>query len=339
MQFFNIEHSRSNYRDLLIGVPQGSAMGTVLYLMCTITISEVIKKHKLNYHLYANDTQLYVAFKNDDIDSITDRIVDCVSDICLRMERNELKLKKEKTDILLIHSEFRNSPSLDEIILGNEQLTMARTVTNLGIIFDREISFNYQINQLCRTSFFLLRNLFKIRKYLTDEATSKVVHAFVTTKLEYCNHLYFGLPKYQVNKMQRVQNTAARLATRSSKHDHITPLLQQLHWLPVSYRIVFKILLLVYKARHGLCPGYVSELLQERKSSPALRSSSPGLLATPTSRTKTNGERTFSVSAPKLWNGLPNHVRNVGTLPFFKKNRKTFFILYIYRQLLSSFLN
>ena len=324
MQFFNIEHSRSNYRDLLIGVPQGSVMGPVLYLIYTIPISEVIKKHKLNYHLYAHVTQLYVAFKNDDIDSITDRIADCVSDICLWMERNKLKLKKEKTNILLIHSEFRNSPSLDEIILGNEQLTMARTVTNLGIIFDREISFNYQINQLCRTPFFLSRNLFKILKYLTDEATSKVVHAFVTTKLEYCNHLYFGLPKYQVNKMQRVQNTAARLVTRSSKHDHVTPLLQQLHWLPVSYRIVFKILLLVYKARHGLCPGYVSELLQERKSSPALRSSSPGLLATPTSRTKTNGERTFSVSSPKLWNGLPNHFRNVGTLPLFKKNLKTF---------------
>ena len=324
MQFFNIEHSRSNYRDLLIGVPQGSVMGPVLYLMYTITISEVIKKHKLNYHLYADDTQLYVAFKNDDIDSITDRIADCVSDICLWMERNELKLKKEKTDILLIHSEFRNSPSLDEIILGNEQLTMARTVTNLGIIFDREISFNYQINQLCRTSFFLLRNLFKIHTYLTDEATSKVVHAFVTTKLEYCNHLYFGLPKYQVNKMQRIQNTAAWLVTCSSKHDHITPLLQQLHWLPVSYRVVFKILLLVYKARHGLCPGYVSKLLQERKSSPALRSSSLGLLATPTSRTKTNGDRIFSVCAPKLWNGLPNHVRNIGTLPLFKKNLKTF---------------
>ena len=329
MHFFNIEHSRSNFRDLLIGVPQGSVMGPVLYLMYTIPISEVIKTHKLNYHLYVDDTQLYVAFKNDDIDSITDRIADCVTDICLWMERNELELKKQKTDILLIHSEFRNSPSLDEIILGNEQLTMARTVTNLGIIFDREISFNYQINQLWRTLFFLLRNLFKIRKYLADEATSKVVHAFVTTKLEYCNHLYFGLPKYQVNKMQRIQNTAAWLVTCSSKHDHITPLLQQLHWLPVSYRIVFKILLLVYKARHGLCPGYVSELLQERKSSPALRSSSPGLLATPTSRTKTNGERTFSVSSPKLWNGLPNHFRNVGTLPLFKKNLKTF-LFYIF---------
>ena len=270
-----------------------------------------------------------MAFKNDDIDSITDRIADCVSDICLWMERNELKLNKEKTDILLIHSEFRNSPSLDETILGNEQLTMARTVTNLGIIFDREISFNYQINQLCRTSFFLLRNLFKIRKYLADEATSKVVHAFVTTKLEYCNHLYFGLPKYQVNKMQRVQNTVVQLVTRSSKYNHITPLLQQLHWLPVLYCVVFKILLLVYKARHGLCPGYVSELLQERKSSPALRSSSPGLLATPTSRTKRNGERTFSVSSPKLWNGLPNHFRNVGTLPLFKKNLKTF-LFYIF---------
>ena len=121
------------------------------------------------------------------------------------MERNELKLNKEKTDILLIHSKFRNCPSLDEIILGNEQLTMARTVITLGIIFAQEISFNDQVNQLCRTSFSFLRKIFKIHKYLTDEATSKVVLAFVTAKLDYCNHLYFGLPKYQVNKMQRFQ--------------------------------------------------------------------------------------------------------------------------------------
>ena len=139
-------------------------------------------------------------------------LLNCVSDIkfCLWMERNRLKLNKEKTDIiLLVHSKFRNCPSLYENILGNEQLTMAKTVINLGIIFDQEISFNDQINQLCRTSLCFLRNLFKIRKYLTNEATSKVVLSFVTTKLDYCNHLYFGLPNYQVNKMQRVQITAA----------------------------------------------------------------------------------------------------------------------------------
>ena len=238
------------------------------------------------------------------------------------MEQNKLKLNEEETDILLIHSKFQNSPSLDEIILGNEQLTMAGIVTNLGIIFDKEILFNDHINQLCRT--FILGNLFKICKYLTDDATSKVVHAFVTTKLDYCNHLYFGLPKYQVNKMQRVQNTAVQLVTRSSKYNHITPLLQQLHWLPVLYCVVFKILLLVYKARHGLCPGYVSEQWQEWKQSRVLHLSSLGLLAAPTSRTKTYGDRAFSVCAPKLWNGLPNHVRNVGTLPLFKKNLKTY---------------
>ena len=198
-----------------------------------------------------------MAFKNYNIHSITDWIANCVSDICLWMERNELKLNKEETGILLIHSKFWKSPSLDEIILGNEQLTMAGIVTNLGIIFDKEILFNDHINQLCRT--FIFGNLFKICKYLTDDTTSKVVHAFVTTKLDYCNHLYFGLPKYQVNKMQRVQNTVAQLDTRSSKYDHITPLLQQLHWLPVLYCVVFKILRLVYKACHGLCPGYVSE--------------------------------------------------------------------------------
>ena len=112
---------------------------------------------------------------------------------------------------------------MDEIILVDQQLTMARTVTNLGIIFDQEISFSDLTNQLCRTSFSFLQNLFQIRKYLTDEAPFKVVHAFLTTKLDYCNHLYFGQPKYLVNKMQRVQNTAARLVTHSSKYDHITP--------------------------------------------------------------------------------------------------------------------
>ena len=91
---------------------------------------------------------------------------------------------------------------------------MTRTVITLGIIFAQEISFNDQINQLCRTSFSFLRNLFNIHKYLRDEATSEVVLAFVTTKIDYSNHLYFGLPKYQVNKMQRVQNTASRLVTR-----------------------------------------------------------------------------------------------------------------------------
>ena len=254
------------------------------------------------------------------------------------MEQNKLKLNEEETDILLIHSKFQNSPSLDEIILGNEQLTMAGIVTNLGIIFDKEILFNDHINQLCRT--FVSGNLFKIRKYLTDEATSKVVHAFVTTKLDYCSHLYFDLSKYQVNKMLRVQNTVAQLVTHSSKYDHITPLLQQLHWLPVLYCVVFKILLLVYKAHHGLCPGYVSEWWQEWKSSQVLCSSSLGLLATPTSRTKTYEDRAFSVCAPKLWNGLPNHVRNVGTLPLFKKNLKTYlFSIIIYQQLLCSFSN
>ena len=174
-----------------------------------------------------------MAFKNYNIHSITDWIANCVSDICLWMEQNKLKLNEEETDTLLIHYKFQNSPSLDEIILGNEQLTMAGIVTNLGIIFDKEMLFNDHINQLCRT--FILGNLFKICKYLTDDATSKVVHAFVTTKLDYCNHLYFGLPKYQVNKMQRVQNTVVQLVTRSSKYNHITPLLQQLHWLPVLY--------------------------------------------------------------------------------------------------------
>ena len=121
------------------------------------------------------------------------------------------------------------------------------------------------------------------------------------------------------------------------KYNHITPLLQQLHWLPVSYHVVFKILLLVYKVCHGLCPGYVTELLQERKSFWVLCASSLGFPATPTSRKKTYGKRAFPVCALKLRNGLLNHVRNVGTLSLCKNNLKPHLFSIFYWQSLCSF--
>ena len=103
------------------------------------------------------------------------------------------------------------------------------------------------VNKICRTSYYHLRNISKIRKYLTEETTEILVHAFVSSKLDYCNSLLYGLPKHMISSLQSVQNTAARIVTLTKKFDHITPVLIQLHWLPVHFRILFKVLLLVYK--------------------------------------------------------------------------------------------
>ncbi len=153
----------------------------------------------------------------------------------------------------------------------------------------------------------------------------KLVHAFMTSRLDYCNALLGGCPASSINNLQRpiVQNAAARVLTRSRKYDHITPILQSLHWLPIKYRISYKILLLAYKALNGLAPAYLTSLLSRYNPSRSLRSQNSGLLVVPRIAKSTKGGRAFSYLAPKLWNSLPDNIRGSDTLSLFKSRLKT----------------
>ena len=153
-----------------------------------------------------------------------------------------------------------------------------------------------------------------------------VVHAFVTSRIDYCNGLLYGLPNCEIIKLQRVQNAAARLLTSSSKYSHITPVLKELHWLPVRFRIHFKILLLTFKALNGIALDYIKELIKVRKHVRySLRSNSGITITHPVGKMlKSFGDRTFSVAAPTLWNALPASLRNTTSLITFKSCLKTY---------------
>ncbi len=151
------------------------------------------------------------------------------------------------------------------------------------------------------------------------------VHAFVSSRLDYCNSLYIGVPQSCVSRLQLVQNAAARLLTGKRKYVSITPVLISLHWLPVKYRIDFKILLFVFKSLHNLAPLYLTELLHPHTLSRSLRSTNSDLLRVPRTRLKTRGDRAFSVVCPKLWNSLPSHIRTAPTMSVFKSTLKTYF--------------
>ena len=198
------------------------------------------------------------------------------------------------------------------------------TVRNLGVTFDSFLSFDKQIDSVVKASFFQLRLLNKVKPFLSRQDLETAIHAFISSRLDYCNALYTGVKQSSLSRLQLVQNTAARLLTGTSRFSHITPVLYSLHWLPVKFRIVFKLLTFTFKAIHGLAPAYLTECLKIRQHPRALRSSNQLLLEVPRSCHLRWGDRAFSVAAPKHWNLLPPELRAINDLPHFKSGLKTF---------------
>ena len=158
------------------------------------------------------------------------------------------------------------------------------------------------------------------------DAAKTLVSAFISSRLGYCNSLLAGVTSGLLTKLQSVQNAAARFVTMSWKFDHITPVLRDLHWLPVRRRINFKVATLVYKCLHGFAPPYLAEdcmLVASLFGWQHLRSADTRRLLVP--KTSTNyGSRSFAVHGPNSWNSLPAELRLIDNLTTFRRKLKTY---------------
>ena len=157
-----------------------------------------------------------------------------------------------------------------------------------------------------------------------------MVHAFVVTRLDYCNGVLSGITKAQLTKLQSILNAAARLVARLRKFDHISPVLRDdLHWLPVQQRIDFKISVMAYRCMHGTAPDYLTSMftsLADDHGRRHLRSAAHGDVVIPRTRTKTLGPRSFAVYGPVIWNKLPPLIRDMElSLNCFRREIKTWY--------------
>ena len=180
------------------------------------------------------------------------------------------------------------------------------------------------VTAVCKSAIFHLRNISRIRQFLTAAATDQVVHAFVTSRLDIGNALLYRLPLKQTQRLQKIQNWAARLVDGAMRYSHATPLLNKLHWLPITVRVEFKILLLTHRALNGQAPNYIGHCVSRRQLVRALRSSEHSLLCVPRTR-RHWGDRAFSVATPSIWNALPHHLTlSSMTTAAFKLKLKTY---------------
>ena len=158
-----------------------------------------------------------------------------------------------------------------QIVIGQAEITTSSSCKSLGVMFDKHITMDLQISH---STFYHIRNISAIRQLIPQSAAAQLMHSLVTWLLDYCNSLLYGAPECNLKHLQRVQNIAARIVTRTrcSPLDHITPVLKSLHWLPIKYRILFKILLLAYKCVNHLAPDYLRSFVVPKKHPRLLRS-------------------------------------------------------------------
>uniref|UniRef100_H3AXX0 Uncharacterized protein n=1 Tax=Latimeria chalumnae TaxID=7897 RepID=H3AXX0_LATCH len=208
-------------------------------------------------------------------------------------------------------------------MINGESLKSVKVTKSLGVFLDSSLTLERQISSVVSAGFFHLRNIKKLHPFLPHDSLATLMHAFVSSRIDYCNALYIGLPLKLIHRLQLIQNSAARVVKNVSRFNHITPVLLELHWLPMQRRITFKVLVLVFKALNGLGPNYLQHLLTPYVPARPLRSLHGLLLRVPRMRMKI-GERSFSFCAATSWNALLINIRISPSLSTFKSSLKTF---------------
>jgi exonuclease III len=329
--------SKAEPRLLKTGVPQGSVLGPLLFILYVSEIEKIVTECGFRVCSYADDIQIYASVEPDQHHVLQHELLRCIDGILRWTCLNRLCLNPEKTEFMWMASKGRGHLIPQNTFRINdkdiEPVTSARV---LGIHLESDLSMSKQISGTVKSGFFFLRQLKAVKRNISTDSLKTLVNSFVVSRLDYCSTVYANMPNVHISRLQSVLNASARLITNQSKYCHITPLLRGLHWLPKWARIDFRVCVLVYRAMNNISPSYLKEMfspkiITERRTTLRSAQSLVSELEQVRRRNPTRyGDRALCVVGPKLWNALPLSIRQAETVDKFKGLLKTHFFRIAY---------
>lgn len=334
----DINNKLSAKVPLLFGVPQGSLLGPVLFVLYTKELQKIAESIGLSIQLYADDSQLYIAFNVLNAADVSDKILcveQCLVEVKLWMVQNFMKLNEDKTEFVLLGKKSVVRCCSDLTLSFSDydikQTTFEKdTAKSLGVKIDSDLSMKRQIGDVRRKAYWTLSNLGNFGYFLTEDLKISMVKTLILSKLDYCNALYAGINKSEVRKLSDTIDSAIRFIFNIKDWAvDLKEYYKKTHILPVELRIKYKVCLLVHKALEGSSPPYIRQLIffyHEQPNKQSLRAFADKrlLLRLPTKETKIS-RRLFAYQAPLWWNALPTNIRHCRDTVTFKRDLKTLY--------------
>lgn len=319
-QSTHINNFLSSKTKIPYGIPQGTILGPKIFSLYMLPLYEIFRDRNIKYHSYADDTQFYIETTSTNLETTKSELIEILNTLKKWFDKNKLKINAEKTEIILLGTAERIS-----IEFCNKIITSSKIVRNLGVLLDQNLSFEDHINKICSDCYLHLRNISRNRKSMDLDTCKIIINSLVLSRLSFCCTLLIDLPKKLINKLQKVQNYAAKVICLLRKFDRISHVIKQLGWMKIENFIKYRLATIVYKCLDGSAPAYLCELIQIHVPNRELRPTNSTKLSLPNLKV-TLAQKSFTYLAPKLWNEIPTEITNLNSLYSFKKNLKAYYV-------------